>query len=269
MSIPKNVLQAHPYLEEDTILIGYRGSIAHNMYIPNNDPNSVDDKDVMAIVIPPLDHYFGLKHFGSRGTKEIIPNKTEPKTEWDIVTYEIKKFINLLAKANPNVLSLLWLEDNKYMKITDEGQMIIDNRNLFSSKALYHSFTGYAYSQLHRMTHHVKKGYMGEKRKALVDKYGYDCKNASHLIRLLKMGIEFLNEGILYVDRGNKDASQLLEIKKGEWTLEQVKSEAERLFSRIENAYDNCKLPNKCDMEKVNVLCTTILNYHFEEKDNG
>lgn len=33
---------------------------------------------------------------------------------------------------------------------------------------------------------------MGEKRKQLVAKHGYDTKNASHLIRLLRMGMEFL-----------------------------------------------------------------------------
>lgn len=35
-------------------------------------------------------------------------------------------------------------------------------------------------------------GYMGEKRKAMVRKYQYDVKNAAHLIRLLRMGAEFL-----------------------------------------------------------------------------
>jgi len=63
---------------------------------------------------------------------------------------------------------------------------------------------------------------MGTKRKMLVEKYGYDCKNAAHLIRLLRMGVEFLKDGRLYVMR--EDAKQLIEIKRGEWTLEQVKA---------------------------------------------
>jgi hypothetical protein len=42
---------------------------------------------------------------------------------------------------------------------------------------------------------------MGEKRKAMVRKYQYDVKNAAHLIRLLRMGAEFIESGNLQVYR--------------------------------------------------------------------
>lgn len=253
MNIDKDILQANPYLEEDSIIVGYVGSISHGTQVPSTDPDCIDDKDVMAVVIPPLNHYFGLTEFGSRGTKEI------KKGEWDIVTYEFRKFVNLLIKGNPNVLGLLWLPDNMYLKVSDSGDFLIENRKMFATKQVYHSFTGYAYGQLKRMTHFVFEGYMGTKRKELVERYGYDCKNAAHLIRLLRMGIEFLNEGELYVSRSNKDAQQLMEIKKGGWTLEQVKEEADRLFKRAEEAYDRSTLPAKPDKEAVEGLCMKIL----------
>ena len=69
---------------------------------------------------------------------------------------------------------------------------------------------------------------MGQKRRELVRRVGYDAKNAAHLIRLLRMGIEFLIEGTMHVERA--DAPELLDIKRGEWPLEKVKAEAERLF---------------------------------------
>jgi uncharacterized protein len=233
------------------ILNGYRGSIAHGMYVPQKDPNSIDDKDIMTIIVPGEEYYFGLKNFGSKGTKEIF------KDEWDIVIYEAKKFISLLNKSNPNVISLLWLEPKDYICITNAGKMLIENRDLFSTKQVYHSFVGYAHGQAHRMTHMAFEGYMGEKRKTLVKKFGYDCKNAAHLIRLLRMGIEFLTEGILYVKR--KDASQLLEIKKGEWSLEQVQLEADRLFKLAEEAYVRSKLPSTPNFEKVNQLSIDVI----------
>jgi hypothetical protein len=58
-------------------------------------------------------------------------------------------------------------------------------------------------------------GYMGKKRRELVMRVGYDSKNAAHLIRLLRMGIEFLTEGALHVERA--DGPELLEIKRGGW----------------------------------------------------
>jgi predicted nucleotidyltransferase len=258
MGIPKDILRENKYLDKDSILIGYRGSIAHNMYVPSSDPNSIDDKDVMAVIIPEKENYYGLSNFGSRGTKELFKN------EWDIVSYEFLKFVNLLYKSNPNVINLLWLSDNMYIKRTKFGNMLIENRDLFSTKKIYHSFTGYAYGQIKRMVKYNFEGYMGEKRKALVEKFGYDCKNGAHAIRLLRMGIEFLNEGVMYVDRGNKDATQLLSIKKGEWSLDQVQSEADRLFKRAETVYDNCKLPNVPIKEKVNDMCVNILEEYFK-----
>src|SRR5689334_24418729 len=78
-------------------------------------------------------------------------------------------------------------------------------------------------------------GYMGEKRKAMVRKYQYDVKNAAHLIRLLRMGIEFLETGRLQVFR-TSDADELKMIKRGGWTLDQVKTQAAALFGRIAEA---------------------------------
>lgn len=249
--------QTKELLPDNLILLGYRGSIAHGMYIPNKDPNSIDDKDIMGIFIAPKDYYVGIKNI--RETKEKFI------CEWDSVCYELKKMINLLLKGNPNVLSLLWLKDNYIIYNTKYGELLRDNKNLFVSKKVYHSFVGYAYGQFHRMTHFKFEGYMGEKRKNLVEKYGYDCKNAAHLIRLLKMGIEFLNEGILYVER-ELDANYLLEIKKGEWTFENVKKEADRLFKLCEESYVHSKLPNEANIKAINNLCIDIISNYYGVK---
>jgi len=253
MSIPKGIMNSNKYLGDRSILLAYRGSIAHGMYIPNSDPNSIDDKDIMGVCVPSVDYYFGIEHdFPFNGTQEI------KKDEWDIVIYEAKKFIGLLAKGNPNVLSMLWLADNYYLKTTDAGKLLIENRNLFVGRHVYKSFTGYAYSQLHRMTHGgAYNGHASAKRKELVQKYGYDCKNAAHLIRLLRMGIEFLKDGELSVLR--EDASQLLEIKRGEWSLEQVQKEAEHGFKLSEQAYINSTLPKAPDLTAINSLCVEIV----------
>jgi uncharacterized protein len=251
MELPKSITEKYPEILDWGILVGYRGSIAHGLYIPSSDPNSIDDKDIMSICIPPKDYYIGLKQFGSRGTKEITQG------EWDIVVYEFKKFLGLLTKGNPNVLSILWLDESHYIKISKAGKILLDNKHLFVNKQVYYSFSGYARGQLYRMTHHAFMGYMGEKRKRLVEKYGYDTKNASHLIRLLRMSIEFLVDGRLYVKRN--DSQSLLEIKNGLWTLIQVKDEAEKLFQLAQEAYIKSALPNTPDIEAINQLCKEIL----------
>jgi uncharacterized protein len=96
-------------------------------------------------------------------------------------------------------------------------------------------------------------GYMGEKRKAMVRKYQYDVKNAAHLIRLLRMGSEFLPTGQLQVYRVD-DAQELIAIKQGAWPLDRVKAEAEELFRGIEQAKDASPLPPKPDATAANRL---------------
>lgn len=234
-----------------TILLAYRGSISHGMYVPNTDPGSIDDKDLLGVCVPDERFYYGLGNFEQ---KELF------KGVWDTVTYEARKFVRLLVGANPNVLNLLWTHPRYFLIREPEGDELITSRDLFVTRKAYHSFTGYAYGQLKKMTALAFQGYMGDKRKKLVEKFGYDTKNAAHLIRILCMGIEFLNEGKLYVDRGAAgDAPMLLAIKRGEWELAKVKEEADRLFKRAEAAYDACKLPAGVDQQKVDELVIRIV----------
>ena len=53
-----------------TILAGYRGSIAHNMYVPKSDPKHIDDIDIIGVCVGGQQNYIGLREWGSRGIKE-------------------------------------------------------------------------------------------------------------------------------------------------------------------------------------------------------
>jgi predicted nucleotidyltransferase len=114
-------------------------------------------------------------------------------------------------------------------------------------------------NRFRKLHHEHFSGYMGEKRKAMVRKYQYDVKNAAHLIRLLRMGIEFLETGELQVFR-TSDADELKRIKRGGWTLDQVKAQAEALFGRIEEARARSPLPTRPDEAAANAL---IMEMHL------
>jgi hypothetical protein len=106
-------------------------------------------------------------------------------------------------------------------------------------------------------------GYMGDKRKQLVVQHGYDAKNAAHCIRLLKMCIEFLDTGTMTVYRIH-DREQLLSIKKGEWSLEQVKQYATDLFNDAKAARDRSTLPEKPDRDRIERVLVSILTEYVE-----
>ena len=251
MSVPHDLLSEHPGLGEWAILHGYRGSIAHGTFVPSDDPLSIDDKDTMAICVPPPDYYIGLRQFGSRGTQEII------RGEWDVVVYEARKAFSLLAKGNPNVLSLLWLPEHLWIKRAPAGRLLLDSRHLFVGKHVYDAFVGYASAQMQKMERGAYRGYMGDKRRALVEQFGYDTKNASHMIRLLRQGIEFLATGEVQVER--PDAAELLAIKRGEWDIDRVRGEAATLFEQAKEALVRSDLPSRPDHDAINELCVRVI----------
>lgn len=256
--VPQALVRQESGLGRWCILSAYRGSIAHGMYVPASSPTSIDDKDLMAVCVPSREHYLGLTEYGSRGTVEI------KQGAWDIVIYEVRKMIRMLLEGNPNVLSLLWVDPKHHLTVTVAGKLLLRSRRLFVGRHVYHSFVGYAESQFKRMTHLAFQGYMGEKRKRLVEQFGYDTKNAAHLIRLLRMGIEFLKDGELRVTR--PDAADLLAIKQGQWRLERVQEEANRLFAQAKQAYRRSTLPDAPQRERVNRLCVQIIQTAWDTR---
>lgn len=74
----------------------------------------------------------------------------------DTVLFELKKFINLAANCNPNIIELLFTDEKNIIFATNEWKQISDNRHLFLSKKAKHTFAGYAASQLARIKGHKK-----------------------------------------------------------------------------------------------------------------
>jgi predicted nucleotidyltransferase len=219
-----------------TILEGYRGSLAHGTLKKDSE-----DIDIMRVVLPNPLSYLGISR--------PFEGNEHKQGKYDIVIYSLHKYLRLLVNGNPNVLSLLWIKDEHYIKRHAYGkELILNRRKLMGRKTIYKSFCGYASGQMKRMTAIQKySGYMGEKRKALVDKYGYDTKNASHLIRLLRMCYECLKFGDINVYRSGMDAQELIDIKNGAWDLEYVKSTAAKLFDQCKIAFDKSKMQDYPD----------------------
>lgn len=98
---------------------------------------------------------------------------------------------------------------------------------------------------------------MGEKRKAMVEKFGWDVKNATHLLRVLIMAEEFLRTGILTVYR-EKDGEFLKSIKRGERSMEEVKVKAEELFKAANLALETSPLPEKANWDQASKILEEI-----------
>lgn len=90
-------------------------------------------------------------------------------------------------------------------------------------------------------------------RAAMEEKFGYDGKHALHLIRLLRMCVEILGTGKVIVKR--LDREELLEIRSGIWSFDQLIEEAESLDARAEELYKTSNiLPKTPDFEFLDEL---------------
>jgi predicted nucleotidyltransferase len=242
--------------EKKPILSGYRGSIAHNLHIPReaDDVFGIDDIDYFGIYCFPLEYYLSLE--GYYHSKEVIDQKIE---ENDTVEYEIHKAFHLLSQCNPNIISFLWNKPKHLTEISEGGKLILENRKLFlARRRIRDGFAGYAYDQLRKLTAGAYKGYMGEKRKAVVDKYGYDTKNAATLLRLLRQGIEVLRTGEIQVYR-TSDRDFLLDVKTGEYTLNEIQEFADSNFKELDKAFDDSKVQLDNSKHKINELLVNVL----------
>jgi hypothetical protein len=74
----------------------------------------------------------------------------------DIALYEIKKFISLALENNPNIMDLLFADDDAVLYKNKKGKKLLKNRDIFISKKTKYTFSGYAISQLQRIKGHNK-----------------------------------------------------------------------------------------------------------------
>lgn len=215
------------------------------------------DLDTMGIVIPnpSRGYYLGMNTFGNSDTVDF-------KNDYiDSHYYEIRKYCGLAAKANANVLPLLFLRNEDYLKCTPCGSKLRSIRESFLSKRVYHTFCGYAAAQQKRMLGETT-GQLGQKRKDLIAAYGYDTKFAFHTIRLLKMCVETLTDGVVQVYR-EKDKDFLLDIRNGKYTIAEILEMVESLERDCDSAFEVCSLPDNPDYELINKTVVEIVGEYI------
>ena len=91
-----------------------------------------------------------------------------------------------------------------------------------------------------------------EARAEMEAKFGYDVKHGSHLIRLMRMGLEILRDGKVIVRR--PDAQELLDIRRGALSYDELIEQAESLEAQINSVYKDSPLPKAPDMGAIDDL---------------
>lgn len=213
---------------DNIILEGVTGSKAYGL------DHADSDEDIKGIYVAPTANVLGLF-----GVKDTIDH-TEP----DWTYHELGKFLKLAMKCNPTILELLYLEG--YTVTSKFGRMLVDNRHLFLSKTIYHSYGGYAISQARKLN--ARGGTFGNGRNKRYSKH------ARHCFRLLYQGKELLETGNLTVRVSPEMRTKLFEI--GDLPVHELVALFETQFKEFDKIATS--LPDEPDIEAINQILLRI-----------
>lgn len=177
---------------------------------------------------------------------------------YDCQYYNIIKYFNLVMNNNPNMLDSLFVPQRCVRFTTPVGQRIRDSRKLFLHKGSWHTFKGYAFSQLSKIF--TKEYKNSPKRLADIEKHGYSTKEAYHTVRLMLEAEQILVEGDLDLERNRE---LLKTIRGGSWTADEVKQYFTDKERQLEQAYADSKLRHSPDEAAIKTLLLDCLEQHF------
>jgi hypothetical protein len=101
------------------------------------------------------------------------------------------------------------------------------------------------------------------KRAILEKKYGYDSKFVMQAIRLMRCGEEALKTGHIKVKRDDRE--ELLAIRNGAWTYDQVIEYSEKMEVKLKELYITSPLRKTPDINKIQEVYINIIeNYIFK-----
>lgn len=140
--------------------------------------------------------------------------------------------------------------------------LIRDGYTLSSSiMQVYQKEQEYKNKKNHWEQYQTWKKNRNPKRFLLEEKFGYDTKHASHLVRLLKMGEEILTEGVVHVFR--PDREELIAVRNGEWEYDKLIDWADMMDNRLDGLYKTSTLQKTAKHNEINELLIDIVKeYH-------
>ncbi len=148
----------HFDLKGHTILLTVGGSVAYGMAMPTSD------LDVKGIAIAPQSTTLGFaQNFEQADGKDhinifedLIPERLSihKANGFEGAVYDLRKFFALASKGNPNILEVLFCDDEDVLLSTAQGKKLRANRELFLSQAARYAYTGYAVAQLKKIEGH-------------------------------------------------------------------------------------------------------------------
>jgi predicted nucleotidyltransferase len=306
-------------VKDRTILLVKHGSHAYGLNIESSDV------DVKGVCIEPAPYYFGFANRFDQAIELVITGHA-----CDSTIFALRKFARLAIDCNPNIIEVLFGDDEDVMFADQFGCRLRAIRHEFLSLKAKHTFSGYAFSQrikthrswllnppahpperksygmgmgisdtemgafealdskskaslsnealamfsrerayrtalAHWNQYNEWKANRNPARAATEATRGYDTKHGMHLIRLMRMCKEMLTTGDVIVRR--PDREELLAIRRGDISYDDLVSEAERLERECDLLYTTSTvLPRVPNQERVDEYVMGLTKDYLRSK---
>lgn len=111
------------------------------------------DEDFIEIGIPKAQYILGMNtvELVDIGEKSKLSSGKNAPDAIDSTIFTLTKFCKLALDGNPNVLELLFVNEQNKVSSTELGEELLSLRDKFISQLIIHRFAGYAFSQRHKM----------------------------------------------------------------------------------------------------------------------
>lgn len=238
------------------------GSVAYGI------SDDTSDMDIYGWCIPPKrilfpyaeNNLFGFdepevfRQFQKHGVVDPSANAGKGQS-YDFTIFNIVDFCKKCMECNPNMLDALFVPRRCILHSSSIAEMIRQNRDLFLSKKAFHKFTGYLHSQMSKLDRQP----IG-KRKELVERMGFDTKYASHAVRLACQVEQVLELGTMDITR---DRELYKAIRRGEWSLEQIRNWVAQKELQLNKLYNESKLRHTPEKNKIRELLLACIEQHY------
>lgn len=201
------------------------------------------DEDLRGVIIPPEEYFIGLKSF-----EQYCPD------DGDICYYDIRKFFRLALQGNPNAIEIF--HSPRLEVKLPFGGTILDMWNQVISKQIVKPHLGMAKAHLMRLDKPGRN--CGKKGRKMIERFGYNCKDASHIVRILHQCLEILKTGELTLPR--PEANFILNIKRGHYKIETIVQEYVELKDEIREWEQKSELPDRPNFDEVSKNVSSIVH---------
>jgi predicted nucleotidyltransferase len=219
-----------------------RGSTAYGLTVEGSDV------DKAGIFVLPPHLVWGLREY-----KDNVQNQSADDTY-----HEIAKLIRLACQGNPNIIEMGEISRMpELVTISPENELIQELfdrwSELFVSKYVFRAYQGYAIAEFKSL------------EKQLKNQGNIRWKHACHLLRLLWSGIECMTNGRIVVRPPDPIREKLLEVRRGEWSLDQFKKWRLELQDKFQKAFDKAELPKRAKFDAASDLLIRIRQHYYDE----